>query len=251
MPLINGLTLFDRWAPPEWEWSAWAKPVLFAEMDQRRRQPAPFDLPEIAFASPSATAYVVDLPEAEAVAAGVAAAHAGYWPVPLFNLTGLNRNRRTIDPDEIADALIYGAVLLPDRAPTAETRPAFLVDDKRMRKRLRLRPGVYDNRWLVFPQDFPSAHRLQRAGITQVVLLTADHTPDTDLAHILFRWQKAGLTIARQRKDAPEPTPVKVRRPSHFGLLWYRLLAIAGLRPNSTGGFGALVPEESSGSGFG
>ena len=114
-------------------------------------------------------------------------------------------------------------------------------------------PGRFDNRWAVFPQDFPSASFLMSNGVRAVVLgqRLADE-PQRDLAHVLLRWQEAGIQIllgALQRDASPEP--IRVSRPGQFRALWYRALVLAGLRRNSAGGFGAVVPVPSQSSGFG
>jgi hypothetical protein len=44
---------------------------------------------------------------------------------------------------------------------------------------------------------------------------------------------------------------VTVAKPKRFRSIWYRLLAIAGLRRNSAGGFGSVVPQPSSSGGGG
>jgi hypothetical protein len=44
---------------------------------------------------------------------------------------------------------------------------------------------------------------------------------------------------------------LRVNRPSNFKTLWYRALAMMGLRRNSAGGFGSVIPELASGGGFG
>ena len=62
--------------------------------------------------------------------------------------------------------------------------------------------------------------------------------PREDLAHVLFRWQEAGLRI--RGRGGRE---IRVERPPRYRALWYRALATLGLRRNDTGGFGSLVPE--------
>ena len=114
-------------------------------------------------------------------------------------------------------------------------------------------PGRFDNRWTVFPQDFPSANFLSSHGVRSAVLgQLFVGEPQRDLAHVLMRWQDAGIRILAcdVQRDAP-PEPIRITRPGQFRMLWYRALVIAGLRRNSAGGFGAVVPEPSQSSGFG
>jgi len=72
--------------------------------------------------------------------------------------------------------------------------------------------------------------------------------PQTDLAHVLRRWQDGGLSIERMRIDRPiERKSFKVTRPSWYGAMFQRALAAFGLHRASGGGFGAWMPDSSSG----
>jgi hypothetical protein len=246
--------LFDIWAPADVGWSAWVKPVLFAQqVISRTDMSSPDEWQNAAAAwapeSHENTAVVVDLPGRQALLAGLALAARGYRPVPLFNACCSHSAVVPMEPilDLIARAAPYLAGLfLPDDAP-----PAFLLDADRLRGTNTPRPGLFDNRWLVFPQDFPSANFLRSHAIDAVLLVQAPtDQPQSDLAHVLLRWQQAGLSL---RVAAPAagaaPQPLQVRRPRLFGWMWQRALAALGLRRNSAGGFGAIVPQPSSGSG--
>lgn len=110
-------------------------------------------------------------------------------------------------------------------------------------------PGRFDNRWLVFPQDFPSATFLQSHRIDSVQLIQpSGDQPQDDLAHVLRRWQEAGLPVkVLNPGGTATPRAIEVRRPPRYRALFYRLFAALGLRRNSAGGFGAVVPHPSSG----
>lgn len=248
-----GQQLFETWAPASSVWSLWAKPVLFAG-----DVPAPS--PALAPAEPSgtaprvdpATALVIDLPGSRAVDLGLRVAQAGYRPVPLFN--GGSYPGATVPVQRIVRRLAEGAEELarspiPDDAP-----PAFLLDADRMNPAKPPQPGQYDNRWMAFPQDFPSAVFLQSRGIRRVLLLQDDPLaqPRPDLAHVLLRWKEAGLELYIQDPLSDmAPRELAVNRPSRFRSLVYRALAVVGLRRNDAGGFGAVIPTPSSGSGSG
>jgi len=45
------------------------------------------------------------------------------------------------------------------------------------------------------------------------------------------------------------PRPVEIQKPSRFRSAMYRMLAMVGLRRNSAGGFGAIVPIPGQGGG--
>jgi hypothetical protein len=182
-------------------------------------------------------------------------AEAGFRPVPLFNgargPASLNiGGTAVIDNDAILVWLLRGVETLqrcqlPDDAP-----PAFLLDSRRQPPAFNASPGRFDNRWMVFPQDFPSASFLRSQGISRVLLIQTDieRQPPEDLAHVLRRWQEAGLELSvATLETAARPQPLQVHRPSRFRSLWYVALAVLGLRRNSAGGFGSIVPQPSSG----
>jgi hypothetical protein len=108
---------------------------------------------------------------------------------------------------------------------------------------------LFDNRWVVLPQDFPSGTFLKANGIDRVLLLhDRDGQPREDLAHVLLRWQEAGVAIAAARPGGAA-AELRVARPSRFRAAWYALLVTFGLRPNSAGGFGSIIPMPSPGGG--
>ncbi len=249
--------LFDLWAPPGGLWSPWAKPVLFAELGAV----APVDLyaeplPSVSLAPSPRAALVVDLPGASSVKAGLALLNAGFRPVPLYNgnrgpgVLNLSSGA-VIDNEPILGWLCAGAALLQGQPLPSEAPPAFLLDSRR-RSRIPPAPGRFDNRWIVFPQDFPSASFLASQAIERAVLLQEDiqAQPQEDLAHVLRRWQQAGIPIfVGGVTSAGSAQPLTVDPPKRFGWLWYRALALMGLRRNSAGGFGSVVPQPSSGAG--
>jgi hypothetical protein len=252
--------LYDLWAPQASAWSAWAKPVLFASLPAVSGLPGELPpLPDVAWApaADAGTALVVDLRGPLAVLTGLALARRGFCPVPLFN--GCSAPGMVVDVAPIQDLLARGGALLCETPPAAGAPPVFLLDADRLSAAGGLYPGRYDNRWAVVPQDFPSASCLLRAGIT-AVCLAAPAVRD-DLAHVLRRYQEAGLRLssiaptgmlAAPDTPVPSPQPLEVPRPRFlFRSAWYRLLVFARLRRNAAGGFGAVVPQPSSHHGHG
>src|SRR5438045_2558006 len=62
--------------------------------------------------------------------------------------------------------------------------------------------GTFDNRWMVFPQDFPSARFLVGQGIRHALLVQKDRAePQDDLAHSLLRWQEGGIKVQSKKLD--------------------------------------------------
>ncbi len=268
---MSGRAEFEAWAPPEVRWSAWAKPTLFVHPPPPtvttsaaaalRGPPEPAGArptsDELGWprALPKHSAVVLEMPGALAVSTGIALRDKGYWPVPLFNATpGPNP---FVDVAPIIRALKEGASALGG-GRDARVLPCFLLDVDRCPPGLRSSPGRYDNRSVVFPQDFPSATLMRAEGIEQVVVVV--HTPAgsgaapefaRDLAHVLYGWQGDGLRIMRtSATSTAAPTGVEVPKPSGFGLAWRRILMFAGLRRSGAGGFGSLIPEASTGGGY-
>lgn len=242
---------FDIWAPEGAAWSQWAKPVLFMQLSHvaPTADSAP-SLPDL-FWVPDAggrTAIVVDLPGTDSLGAGLALARRGYRPVPLYN-TSIGPSS-LVDCAAIARGLIAHAETLRNAGLPADAPPAFLLDSGRMVPKVPPRPGAYDNRWMVFPQDFPSAAYLRAKGVADVLLLHDAPGAAEDVAHVLLRWQEAGLRLlSASPNDRGRLHDLIVTRPSRFRRAWYRLLAVAALRRNNAGGFGAVIPTPSSGGG--
>ena len=154
-----------------------------------------------------------------------------------------------VDTEPILCWLVAGASLLEQHRLPPDAPPVFLLDSRRQAQISAL-PGRFDNRWLVFPQDFPSGNFLRSQGIERAVLVQEDilRQPQEDLAHVLRRWQETGIQISVTNLAASgSPQPLTVNRPKRFRSLCYVALAAMGLRRNSAGGFGSIIPQPSSG----
>lgn len=273
----SGQTLYGIWAPPNSQWSPWVAPALFAQMECREGVDSSREQsPAANWFEPRvnrAQAIVVDLPGAACIMLGVTLARIGYRPVPLINaspgpigpMPALASNQPGVFPAvrastpgiEVVDMRELGAEVcaggrviqelnLPDDAP-----PAFILDANRLQGSGDRRPERFDNRWMVFPQDFPSAKFLAGRGITRaVVVQDSDSDPREDLRHVLLRWQEAGIEIQLKNiADQNAPRAITVTRPSRFREIWYRALAMLGLFKSSVGGFGSFLPTSSGGFG--
>lgn len=231
--------IFDRWAPANSPWSAWAKPVLFAELPDATAESVAqnslaFDVP-----APGRVALLVNLTGPKSVFTGLGLAARGFRPVPLFNaLPGGARslvNVESIQSALVACADALEACALPEHAP-----PAFLLDAARGSSRLRVQTGCFDNRSVVFGSDFPSGARLLDAGIERVLLLVeATRQTPADLVPTLVAWRNAGLRIEVRDIESGEP-PLECRLPK--SAFWYRLrYAWHAMARNSNGEFGRAV----------
>jgi len=261
---MTGRELYEVWAPAFDEWSPWVKPVLFAEIDDLANDTGSVDTLDQSGLRCSVearrdTAVVVDLPGLRSLVAGFDLAKAGYRPVPLYNTTSGRSQKvppeKCVLPDVATLVRMLSAPLADYVRNTivGETPPAFLLDSRRLKGGNLPSPGMYDNRWMVFPQDFPSAGFLKSRGITRAVVVQEEMGPlAEDLSHVLLRWQQAGIAIFRQAADMDfPPHPAQIQQPSRFRSTMYRALAMAGLRRSSAGGFGSIVPIPGQGGGFG
>ena len=242
---------FMAWAPSGVLWSEWAKPVAFVKAHEVTAAAAPAPDLQLPMTIDSSSVVIVDLPGAESVQAGLLLAQRGFCPVPLFN--GTSGPLAAIDVQPIARALIAGADTLKLRAIGPSAAPAFLLDSRRRGEGLALKPGVYDNRWVTLPQDFPSGALLVSRGFRAATLVQrGDAAMPPDLAHVLRRWQEQGITLRVIDVTTGRMTDgVTIPKPSGFKLAWYAMIALLGLRRSNVGGFGSAIPEQTSGGGFG
>ena len=252
LPLIDEQA-FAAWTPSGVLWCEWAKPAAFVDAHQLAAVPdasVPGDI-RLPLNLDSSSVVIVDLPGAEAVQAGLLLAERGFCPVPLFNgTTGLSP---AIDVQPIARALVAGAESLKLRTIAPGAPPAFLLDARRRGAGVTLKGGVYDNRWVTLPQDFPSGALLLSRGFRSATLLQRGSlTVPADLAHVLRRWQDHGITLrAVDLATGQVADGITVPKPSGFRLAWYSMIALLGLRRSNVGGFGSAIPEQTSSGGYG
>jgi hypothetical protein len=248
--------IFNAWANPVGNWAGWVKPVLFAHLldayseGEAETLKSMLQKTDVSWApkKDENIAIVVDLPGSRSLLLGLALALKGYQPVPLYN--GAPDSRGIVDMQAIMSLLVTGHQLLEGIEPPINAPPVFLLDSHRMMGVSQA--GKYDNRWIVLPQDFPSGNMLLKYNIKTVILVQDDNNqPANDLRHVLKRWQNSGIAILASAFEQPgNLVPIQITTPSNFQSLIYRALVLIGLRRNSAGGFGALVPEPSSGGGF-
>jgi len=92
-------------------------------------------------------------------------------------------------------------------AVALDAPPAFILDSLRLKGTNPVREDMFDNRWMVFPQDFPSAKFLAEQKIRRVTLVQTEKThPQEDLSHALLRWQEAGIEILAKASGDTTPS---------------------------------------------
>ncbi|MFS0723576.1 hypothetical protein [Paenibacillus sp. 1P07SE] len=246
--MLDNLSAYKSWAPAGAVWTEWAKPVMFI-------RPPDTDWialaePQIKYVQPSQhnTMLILDLPDVRGVEEGLALARMGYRPVPLYNGVRSPKSNAAVVPVEaLVKALYNGAQLLGGLGLPATAPPAFLLDANRMKGKGK-KPGQFDNRWCVLPQDMPSAAYLRKQGIERIILRGS--AIENDLSHVLKRYQEQGIKTYHSRGgEAPRETTIV--KPPLYRTIGYRLKAMTGLTRHSAGGFGGKVPDPTTSSGYG
>ena len=251
--MMSGEECYGIWAPDASVWSAWAKPVLFASVPgfdgTHPLEIPPLDVPGLPITWHHSV-FILDLPRDESVRHALGFAARGLRPVPLFN--GTDGPNPVVATDVLVAAIGAGAAALQSMAIDEAARPVFMLDSTRRETPTPSLAGRYDNRWIVLPQDFPSAAFLQRHGVTSCTLIQrGPNDPAPDLAHVLLRWQQGGVTIRSVALDSGHVVdPLIVAEPPRFRRFWYAAVALLGLKRANVGGFGSTVPEHQARSGF-
>jgi hypothetical protein len=239
--------LFEIWAPVGALWSQWAKPGAFTGAGTGAFGVADFtNLPDLYtwHSGLGDTGAIVNLPGVASIKFGLALAKIGYRPVPLFNSVdgpGAIYDIRTIKTGLLEAAAVLSSINIPQNAP-----PAFLLDANRMVGKAK--PGDFDNRWVVFPQDFPSGTFLLAHGIKKMIVVQGTNNFDRDLGQVLAFWKRAGIEILIM--NGPEEMtlhPAENLKPvsrlnfarAAFGAF---LIVSLGLRRSNAGGFGSVIP---------
>lgn len=256
---MTGRQVFNVWAPAESPWSRWVSPLPFLDLDCRetavqvRAPAAPESAPPPRHPH---DAVIVDLPGAECIRAALALADRGYRPVLISNAvpapSGLADPRAALASLVLDNsALLHEICLLtpglsarplPPGAP-----PAFIIDSARLKGTHRARRELFDNRWQLVPQDFPTGRFLLDRGIRSVTLLqTMKVQPQEDLAKVLLRWQSAGLRFFVQDAIDGVGASLIVEPPSPLKSAIRYILAKLGVALNTSGAFGSPTPGSSS-----
>jgi hypothetical protein len=239
--------LFDIWAAEEGTWSPWVKPVLFSQLNdidllgpdtEDNFEWTGADVPD----SGSATALIIDLPGERGLRIAGALAGRGYRPVPLFN--GVPHPQGGFVPvAAIARELVTLADDVERAALSPAAPPAFVLDAGRMAGGRVPDPGQFDNRWMVFPQDFPSASFLAAHGVQRVIVIQQDAAVAEDLARVLIPYRRQGIEVLTMSPaSGSRPETAVLAETSWMKTVLFRAMVLLRLRRNSAGGFGAMVP---------
>jgi hypothetical protein len=245
--------IYEIWAPPDGLWSPWVKPVLFAHMTLVEMQQPTESHAECRWEPPASDgrAMVLDLPGLESIDLGLDLIRHGYRPIPLFNGCPhaaddeSGAGREAVPARSLAAALRASTDRVKSAALAPDAPPVFVVDSSRLGTDKPIVPGIFDNRWVVFPTDFPSAIFLAAHGIEEVWVVHRGSLAE-DLIDVLQIWRRDGISLFDVDLNASGTA-----RPLAGSRIWMagvsrlirRLWVALNLRRNPGGGFGALVPE--------
>lgn len=255
----ESLSVFRTWAPRESPWSPWAKPTLFAQAllapQQQTAEQIASQVPAIPALSldtlpkpTTRTALILDLPGIVSVQCALQLASRGYQPIPLFNSTIGYEHRNLVDARGIVRAIwLYTEALRACKVP-ADAPPVFLLDS--FRHTGTPNENVYDNRWLIFPQDLPSAHKLRSASITSAIIIQNHGRILHDLRAILRNWRNDSLPVTAFDPFTNTPFGLDFEMSRLAQLRDHLELLFHSFKATSAGGFGALIPDTSTSSGF-
>ena len=195
---MNGRELFQIWAPlGARQWTKFAKPSLFAQLDRLTPHPAPHLLKvpsEVLALINEKTALIIDLPGASSVESGLAAAKIGFRPVPFYN--GIHEEQAgspIVDNAAIIEALLAGAATLSQLELPEDAPPAFLLDSQR-EKDAAVLDGMFDNRYQLDVDDFPSASYLKQRNILRLVIWS-DGQLREDLIPLKESYEGEGIQV--------------------------------------------------------
>jgi hypothetical protein len=213
--------VYSIWAPADAVWSPWVKPVVFAWAESAPpAQPgmlgiAQDDLTYLPRAT-DRSIVIVDLPGALSLLCGLELAKRGFRPVPLYNgIPGptpesqasldLGEDEVAVDVRPIISLIWHNSAWLKNINLPIDAPPTFLLDSKRSPIFIARNTKVFDNRWLLFPEDVPSAEFLHEQTLRRVIIIQAGRRVRSDLRKVLLNWQDQRLALYLLRLPAHGP----------------------------------------------
>jgi hypothetical protein len=189
---------------------------------------------------------ILDLPGVESVTAAARFVLGGYQPVCTFDHwphpAGLLRPERIL-----AQLLRFAPIVAEARQHLLPASPPVWICD---RERLGTRPGrphEFDNRYFLDDSLLPGPEALRKAGIQHIVCIVPEPlmNPLEDLSAYLGALRREGFTDIH----GAALSDAELRPFDFMAATTPRRFDAAGYQRSSAGGFGRLIPEESSSSG--
>lgn len=191
---MKGKEIYKIYAPFEAKWTEWVRPVPFIAIDTYSRMPVGDWTDRKAMfikKYQQDTAIFIDLPGKESIELGIALAHIGYRPIPIFNGTDEQQgSKATINTYLIESCLINGGENLKNIKLQNDANPAFLLDSYRT-NRYRPKESIFDNSWDLYKQDIPSWEYFKQQNITKIIVVA--NKIQQDLKKIFLKFQENGI----------------------------------------------------------
>lgn len=128
--------MFRIWAPVGKRWTDWVRPVPFVQISKSSKGYYSLNKSVVSAVNREKNeraAIIIDLPGVESIAEGIALAHMGYRPIPIYNGAFEQKGARaTVDNQAIRIGLAWGANELTQIEIDEEALPVFLVDSNRI-----------------------------------------------------------------------------------------------------------------------
>ena len=194
---MTGKEVYKKWAPTNKRWVDRVRPVPFIGIDTPYQGHEFIDdsIPKIFYIDSLSkdTAIIIDIEGVDSIKEGIALAHLGYRPIPIFNGTNppigvsSTTNNAIIEP-----LLVWGALQLEKMTLEEDASPVFLLDQNRL-NRYKIDSSIFDNSWDIYPQDIPSPDYFLQNGITKIVV--RGNQLSRDLKKVLYPYQKKNIKI--------------------------------------------------------
>lgn len=194
-------------------WKGWIRPVPFIGIDTPKENLEIIDyhIPKIKYINKMFhdTAIIIDESGVDSIEEGIALAHLGYIPIPIFNGTNPSiHSKATTNNSIIGPLLIWGALKLNEMKLNKDNPPVFLLDSNRLH-RYKITNSIFDNSWDVYPQDLPTHHYFKKNNITKIIVRS--NQLNKDLKKILYQYQKNKIDILFTN-GYEEPKKVKIKK---------------------------------------
>ena len=205
--------VYKTWYEKGGIWKGWIRPVPFIGIDTPKENLEIIDyhIPKIKYINKMFhnTAIIIDESGVDSIEEGIALAHLGYIPIPIFNGTNPSIHSKTTTNNSIIEPLlIWGALKLKEMKLSKDNPPVFLLDSNRLH-RYKITNSIFDNSWDVYPQDLPTHHYFKKNNITKIIVRS--NQLNKDLKKILYQYQKNKIDILFTN-GYEEPKKVKIKK---------------------------------------
>jgi len=185
-------------------------------------------------------AVIIDLPGEAAVLLALALGERGLRPVLCINTTSYP-SAESISMQSVLRVLSAGAEC-EGPFPTGPTvAPALILDSRRDGGGRKPVPGAFDNRWVVFREDLPSAEQLRAVAIDKVIVVQKGTSPVTDLEDVLLAYQAGGLELVRHETETRTTHRWTIEKKGWLAKL-SQSVQLRWSVPRSDGSYGRWVP---------